>query len=277
MLINRNHTEFSLFYDAAPIQADDAVFIFRDSEVLLRDTAMGSRIPIWDDTCTIALATPPRHAFTQSGQRYFVAEASANSTAPGGLLWESVRVFRTLQPEADAVLLLTARHIHKWYQTHHFCSVCGGPVTPHPHERALQCKNCNAIHYPPVLPAVIVAIVDHDRLLLARNAHGVFRHFSLIAGFVEAGETTEQAVEREIMEEVGLRVKNIRYMASQPWGISQSLMLGFTAELDGPDTIRLQESELAEARWFPRAEIPKNDTTTSIAFDMMERFRQGTL
>ena len=133
------------------------------------------------------------------------------------------------------------------------------------------------MNYPSVLPAVIVAITNNDRLLLARNAQNVFRFFSLIAGFVEVGETAEQAVHREVLEEVGLRVKNVRYVASQPWGISQSLMLGFAAELDGPDTIRLQESELAEARWFTREEVPIYESTTSIAFDIMAKFRLGQL
>ncbi|HPJ02613.1 MAG TPA: NAD(+) diphosphatase [Candidatus Limiplasma sp.] len=277
MLINQRHAEFSLAYSAEPAQAGDGAFIFRSGEVLLRAETMASRIPAWEAVADIPLHAPARHAFTQDGRRYFIAEAVADTPTPDGLNWETVRVFRTLQPETDAALLLTARHLFNWYQSRNACCLCSGSVRPHETERALVCDQCGYVNYPSVLPAVIVAITDNDRLLLARNAQNVFRFFSLIAGFVEVGETAEQAVHREVLEEVGLRVKNVRYVASQPWGISQSLMLGFTAELDGPDTIRLQESELAEARWFTRADVPHNDSTTSIAFDMMERFRLGQL
>ena len=276
MIINQRHAEFSLIYSAAPIKADDACFVFSDGQVLLRTTEE-ERIPAWTDAADVTMADSPRHAFTQDGKRYFIAGAAPDAPAPDNLVWEDIRVFRTLRPETDAALLSAARHLLIWYQNHSFCSACGGPVRPHPVERALVCEACGFTVYPTVQPAVIVAVTDHDRLLLARNAHNVFRFFSLIAGFVEVGETAEQTVQREVLEEVGLRVKNIHYVKSQPWGISQSLMLCFTAELDGSDEIHLQESELAEARWFPRAEVPQYGNTASIAFDIMDQFRRGEL
>lgn len=276
MIINRRHEEFSLLYSAAPPQAGDAILVFRGGEVLLK-TAEEGRIPAWEAVEATAFTDTLRHAFTQGGIRYFITGAAPDAPAPDGHVWEDIRVFRTLRPETEALLLSAARHLLLWYETHRFCCACGGPVRPHPVERALVCETCGFTAYPAVLPAIIVAVTDGDRLLLARNAHNVFRFFSLIAGFVEVGETAEQTVRREVLEEVGLRVKNIHYIKSQPWGISQSLMLGFTAELDGPDEIRLQESELAEARWFPRDEVPQYGNTASIAFDVMERFRRGEL
>ena len=124
--------------------------------------------------------------------------------------------------------------------------------SPLPLERALGCESCGQVTYPTVSPAVSVAITQGDRLLMARNARGAFHHFSLIAGYVEPGESLEDTVHREVMEEVGLRVKNLRYVGSQPWGLSQSLMVGFHAGWGGGSP---QESELAEARWFHRSEI----------------------
>ncbi len=276
MIINQRHEAFSLLYSAAPAETGDAILVFRDGEVLLR-AAQENRVPAWEDAAGMAFSDPPRHAFTQAGQRYFIAGANPDALAPDGLVWAEIRVFRTMQSATDAALLMTARHLLLWYQSHRFCGVCGGPVQPHPVERALKCEQCGYISYPSVLPAVIVAVTDHDRLLLARNASNVFRFFSLIAGFVEVGETAEQTVAREVLEEVGLRVKNIRYVKSQPWGISQSLMLCFTAELDGSDEIHIQESELAEARWFPREDVPRYDNTASIAFDIMDKFRRDEL
>ena len=273
--MNERHAEFSLLPSPAPVGLGDTVFLFKGNEVLLRTASQENRLPMWGEVKGGFAGIAPRHAFSQGNRRYFIADA--DTPAPPGFAWENIRVFRTLLPVTDGALLNAARHLSVWYQNNRFCGACGGAMQPHSAQRALVCERCGLIVFPSVLPAVIVAVLDGGRLLLARNAQGVFRHFSLIAGFVEVGETAEQAVKREVLEEVGLHIKNIRYVKSQPWGFSQSLMLGFTAELDGPADIRLQESELAEARWFTRDEIPHNDSTASIAFDLMERFRRGLL
>ena len=120
---------------------------------------------------------------------------------------------------------------------------------------------------------------DGDRLLLTRYAKNAsdYRRKALVAGFVEVGETPEQAVEREVMEETGLKVKNIRPYAVQPWSFSDSLMLAYTAELDGSDRIRLDENELCEASFVPRDEIPDNPTTASVGNELIQRFKRGEL
>ena len=112
---------------------------------------------------------------------------------------------------------------------------------------------------------------------LDRYARGTYRRYALIAGYVEVGETFEECVRREVMEEVGLKVKNIRYYKSQPWSFSDSVMIGFTADLDGDDTIRLEEDELAEAGWFSRDEIVEYPPYISVGHEMMKAFKDGTL
>ena len=124
---------------------------------------------------------------------------------------------------------------------------------------------------------MIVAITDGDRILLARNARGEARHYALIAGYVEVGKTLAHAVRREVLEEVGLRVKNLRYLGDQPWGVSGSLMFAFHAELDGSPEITLQQSELADAQWFARDALAPSAHRVSIAFELIERFRRGEL
>lgn len=275
MLINERHAEFSLLPDPAPAEAGDILLIFRDSEVLLRAAADANRLPLYGEIASAFTDCAPRHLFTQSGRRFFSADAAA--PAPAGFAFESVRAFRQMCPEEDAALLIAAYHLAVWYRRHRFCGACGGPTRAMEAERALECVDCGLIVFPTIQPAVIVAITDGDKLLLARNAQGAFRLFTLIAGYVEVGETAEQAVLREALEEVGLRLKNIRYIASQAWGFSQSLMLGFTAELDGSPEITLQENELAEARWFTREDMPRHDSSVSISFELMERFRDGRI
>ena len=277
MLINEQHTEFTLFLDTNPVATSDTLLLFMQNEVLLRTAPPADRLPLWGEIADALADITPLHAFTQENRRFFIAAAGTDTRVPPGFAFEGVRAFRSLLPAADGALLNAAYHLAVWYRQHRFCGACGSPLAPAPFERALACGNCGLTIYPSILPAVIVAVTDGDRLLLARNAHGTFRHHSLIAGYVEVGETAEQAVRREVLEEVGLHVKNIRYIASQPWGFSQSLMLGFAAELDGPAEITLQESELSDAHWFPREQVPGNDSTASIAFDLMERFRRGEL
>lgn len=270
MLINESHAEFSLFFDAEPIRPSDTALLFQGNTVLLHGTAL----PLWKELAGTFASAAPLHAFSQGNRRFFVADAQGD--APPDYTFENIRVFRTLPPQ-DGALLNAAYHLMVWYREHRFCGVCGGPLHPAPYERALTCERCEHTTYPSIMPAIIVAITNGNRLLLARNAHSAWNHYSLIAGYMEVGETAEQAVQREVLEEVGLYIKNIRYIASQPWGLSQSLMLGFAAELDGSDEITLQESELSEAHWFARGEMPGNPSTASIAFMLMECFQRGEL
>ena len=126
-------------------------------------------------------------------------------------------------------------------------------------------------------PAVIVGVTNGDKLILSKYEGRTHTRYAMIAGFAEIGETIEETVHREVMEEIGVKVKNLRYYKSQPWSFSDSVMIGFTADLDGDDTIRLEEDELAEAGWFSRDEIVEYPPYISVGHEMMKAFKDGTL
>ena len=277
MLLNETPERFSLAYDPQPCDGPDTVLCFRGDQVLLLPVAAGSRFPSWEQLQAFEVADKPLHAFNLGERRVFVLSLSDNLAIPDGLAFESVRVFSTLMPEADRFVLITAYHLSGWYAKHRFCGVCGAMPAPASAERALVCPQCGLIQFPQISPAVIVAITDGDRLLLARNAYGTFRHYSLIAGYTEVGESLEQTVTREVREEVGLRLKDIRYIASQPWGLSQSMMIGFHARLDGSPDITLQTSELADAGWYHADDMPEHAGKISIAYMLIDMFKRGLL
>ena len=180
-----------------------------------------------------------------------------------------------MRPMAAAFAAITALQLHRWYKSRSFCGSCGAPTEPSRTERAMVCPKCGLIEYPKICPAVIVAVSDGERLLVSRYRDRPFRGWALIAGFVEIGETLEDTVRREVLEETGLRVKNLRYYKSQPWSFSDTLLAGFYCDLDGSDAIRIEEDELSEALWLPRGEIPPRGNDVSLTAEMMERFRLG--
>ena len=139
----------------------------------------------------------------------------------------------------------------------------------------LRCPVCGDMIFPRISPAVIVAITDGDRLLMSKYAGRGFTRYALIAGYTEIGETMEQTVTREVMEEVGLRVKNIRYYKSQPWGIDGNVLMGFYCDLDGDDTIHLDEKELALAEWHYRGALPAKDDGLTLTREMIRVFDEG--
>ena len=140
----------------------------------------------------------------------------------------------------------------------------------------MRCPECGNMIFPKIAPAAIIALTHGDKLVLARSTNGNVTRYGLLAGFIEIGETAEQAVAREVMEEVGLKVKNIRYYKSQPWGIVGNLSVGYFCDLDGDDeTITLDEHELAGAEWFPRDAIPAKDDGISLTREMIRLFEEG--
>jgi NAD+ diphosphatase len=143
----------------------------------------------------------------------------------------------------------------------------------------MVCPKCGLIEYPKISPVVIVAVTNGNSILLTRYANRPQTHFALVAGFVEIGETLEDTVRREVLEETGVRVKNLRYYKSQPWGFSSSLLNGFYCDLDGDDAIKVDGVELSEAVWVPRDEVPPMmmppDKNVALTAEMMEMFRIG--
>lgn len=186
-------------------------------------------------------------------------------------------VFRNFEPEYLAFAGITATQINRFRLDRRYCGRCVHPTVPSTTERACICPECGQIEYPKISPAVIIAIMDtgRDKILLTRYAGGSYRHWALVAGFVEVGETFKGAARREIMEEVGLKVSDLVYYKSQPWSFSDSAMIGFFAKLDGDPAITLQESELGEAKWFSRDEVPDLPSTISVGQEMISLFKNG--
>lgn len=191
----------------------------------------------------------------------------------GKFSFQGPAYFRIMQLEYQAFAAITAVQLFRWKESRKFCGCCGSRTEDSRTERALVCTKCGHTEYPKICPAVIVAVTDGDRLLMSRYKGRAYRGYALIAGFVEIGETFEETVRREVMEEVGLKVKNIRYYKSQPWAFTDTEMIGFFAELDGDDAIRLQEDELSEAGWYRRDEIPEDVSSISVGSEMKMAFK----
>jgi NAD+ diphosphatase len=164
-----------------------------------------------------------------------------------------------------------AVQILEWNENHRFCGACGEATVRKTEEHARVCRKCGQVFYPRMSPAVIVAITKGNKLLLARNKNFPPGRYSVLAGFVEAGETLEECIKREIKEEAGIEVKNIRYFGSQSWPFPNSYMLAFTAEYDKGE-IRLDDSELADAGWFGADEMPQIPGSISISRRLIDWF-----
>jgi NAD+ diphosphatase len=190
---------------------------------------------------------------------------------PDGAEAVGLRAFFDLADEAAYGQAARAYQLLHWRRTHRFCSCCGQPMHRHAVERAMHCAACGYLSYPRINPVVIVRITRGNEILLARRATGATGFFSLVAGFVEAGETLEQAVHREVAEEVGVQLANVRYFSSQPWPYPNNLMVGFTADFAG-GTIQPDGAEIAEAGWFTADRLPTLPGRMSISRRLIDDF-----
>ena len=166
------------------------------------------------------------------------------------------------------------KHLADWYRDFVYCGRCGKRMEHSDKERAKVCPICGYTAYPRIMPAVIVGVISGDRLLITKYRRG-YNHSALVAGFTEIGETMEETVAREVMEEAGIHVKNIRYYKSQPWGIAGDILMGYYCDVDGDDTIHMDEGELKYAQWTRREDIVLQPDESSLTNEMMKRFKEG--
>lgn len=201
---------------------------------------------------------------TLGDQRIVVANAATDEAAPAGTRFAGLRsLFGVMDDELVAVAG-RAFQIIDWDRTHQYCGVCATPAERAPHERSRKCPACGHTAYPRISPAMMCLVTRGDKILLARNVNFPAGRYSALAGFLEAGERIEEAIIREVREEVGIDVANPKYFASQSWPFPHSLMIAFTAEYSGGE-LTPNGHEIAEAAWFTADDLPQLPPRISIA------------
>ncbi len=258
-------------------------FVFRGDELLVRPAGDLADVPRAADATELGIS-PLRSLYLGylAGEGHevdcYAAEIAADAPLPESLVADGLRQLYPRLPEDLFSVAGRAVQVVNWDRTHQFCGQCGTPTETLSHERAKRCPHCGLIAYPRLSPAIIIAVVRDTeqgrRLLLARNHRFPTGRYSVIAGYVEPGETLEECAQREVCEEVGIDIKNIRYFGSQPWPFPNSLMIGFTAEYAGGD-FTLEANEIAEAGWFAADALPGLPPKMSIARRLIDWFSSG--
>lgn len=216
------------------------------------------------------------YLFSIDKERYFKYVGSIEeSDTETFISFREIRDSR-ISPKHRVFAFITAKHLQDWYRDNKFCGRCGHVMKHSETERAMVCPECGYTSYPRIMPAVIVGVINGDKILLTKYRNG-FGSFALIAGFVEIGETIEEGVVREVMEEAGIRVKNITYYKSQPWGIPNDVLLGFFCQVDGDDTITMDPGELKYADWVKREDVVLHNNEYSLTNEMMKMFKEGKI
>lgn len=233
-------------------------FIFQNEEILLTNTYI--KIPMLATIEALNLdIKQQQYLGLYDNTHCFAAQVEKNSVTaiPSDMSFQPIRESHDLVNDTDLFQIATrAKQILYWDKTSQFCGSCGQKTQRSLTEYAKTCPNCSTLIFPPVFPAMVVLIWRENEILLARSPHFPSEVYSILAGFVEPGETLEQTVRREVREEVGISIKNLTYVASQPWPFVSNLMLGFTAEYDKGD-IQVNHAELEDAKWFSLEKLPK--------------------
>ena len=289
--------DYDMIQDIAPHRFDNRfipgkqpspgsiALLFSGEEVLLRGEADSGTYAVHthETLCKAypkAASFPCFYLFSIDDTDWFLIYGEntfpADHTVPGSLFYSVSRLRREqILPRHLMFALLTAEHLNRWYQENRYCGTCAHETVHAPDERAMECTACKRRIYPKIMPAVIVAVTNGDEIVLTRYANRPFAYHALVAGFNEIGETLEDTVRREVMEEVGLHVKNIRYYKSQPWAIAGDILAGYFCDVDGDPSIRVDEQELKEAVWVKREDVDGQPDDFSLTNEMMMVFKAG--
>jgi len=245
-------------------------FVFRRTDILVPASPADPSLPQAPHPSALGLEVHQiQYMGMLRGEHCYAAEVHAEATPPEGWAFQGLRSLFNQFDDPTLALAGRAVQIIDWDRTHRYCGACASPTTVKTTERSRECPSCGIVYYPRLAP-VVMCLVRRDRsILLARSPRFPQSTYSALAGFVEPGETLEQCVAREVMEEVSIKVKNLRYFASQPWPFPHSMMIAFHADYaDGE--IAVDGVEIAEARWFSIDALPSLPGKISISRRLIE-------
>lgn len=276
------HVFHNEFRTEARIENNTPVLCFDGKKVLAKKESdrliFPKAVQLWNERKSLKADSEESfrfvYAFAVDETEYFL-DISGQKAKLEGFEYIDLLGARNGLSNVDGMILFTGTHLHQWYMESRFCGSCAEPTVHSTYERALCCPKCGKNIYPRLMPAVIVGVTDGDKLLVTKYREGTF--YALIAGFAEIGETLEQTVAREVFEETGIRVKNIRYYKSQPWGIVKDLLVGFYCDLDGDNTINVDHNELHSAEWKERSDIVLQPNNFSLTNEMLTVFKEGKI
>lgn len=260
------------FKPPGEIHAADLWFVFKENNLLFKTTGNALHIPESKDLARFRDRLIRRQYMGRlDGRNCYTADIQGD--APDGAFFQQKDLRSVFGVMEEGIIWAAGRanQLATWSRNHQYCGKCGALYDDKKDERAKICPACGLINYPRLSPAVIVAVLKENRILLARNKGFRLPFYSVLAGFVEPGETLEACIAREIEEEVGISVKNIRYFGSQPWPFPDSLMVGFIADYaDGE--IQVDDTEILEADWFTPEDLPRIPPRISIARQLIDWF-----
>lgn len=266
---------YNQFKNQTYTQKDLLALVCENEILLIEDNDENLQFP-----CGMFFKDEPQFLFKLNEQAIFLIEILENEKDdftkqnPKGR-WFKRQELRNFKKKEIAFSAANALQLAAWYRNNQYCGKCGCKTEKSTKERMLYCKSCGLQVFPKISPAVIIGIYNKENLLLTKYRNGPTTNFALVAGFCEIGETLEETVHREVFEEVGLKVKNLRYYKSQPWPFSETLLAGFFCEVEGNARITLEEEELALAQWTNRKEIPESENKESLTREMIDFFKNN--
>jgi NAD+ diphosphatase len=261
--------------DPNAVLKDDALcFVFRKGELLIGPSTIGDYLPAYGELKTISHLILRSNFMGHLDKRpAFAIEIDGSAPDPHPFAFQPLRGTFGALDEGAWLIAGRAAMIVDWDRCHQFCGACGERTVSLANERAKRCPSCGLVAYPRVSPAIIVLVERGDEVLLARGAHLSSGMYALIAGFVEAGESLEDGVHRELAEEVGIEVDDVRYFGSQPWPFPHSLMVGFTAQYKSGE-IHIEPNELEDAQFFRPDALPPVPPRLSIARQLIDYYAE---
>ena len=249
-------------------------FVFENGRLLIKTQGGegGMILPVTGELEENGIIVTSKQFIGSLGKRpCYAAAIEGDKAIPEGFVLKPLRGLLTCLDEGLLWAAGRANHLIHWEQTHNYCGSCSHRIKDKTDEQAKICPQCGIVNYPRITPAVIVAVMKNDQILLARNKQASIPLYSVLAGFVEPSETLEDCVRREVREEVGITVGGISYFGSQPWPFPNSLMIGFTAEYAAGE-IQMDPKELSDADWFDKGNLPRVPPPLSIAGQLIEWF-----